>query len=141
MRTFLSPAARARLQIGGAYEPYFNPEGPPGSRGGEGLQILSYLPPRMLSVTWNAPPEHPFVRRQRSWIVVDLEPIGAGQTRATLTHLGWGTGAEWDRALEYFERAWDVVMFRLQLRFALGPIDWRAPERPPAGWTASTPPP
>ncbi len=137
MRTFLSSAARIQLRIGGAYEAYFDLEPSPGSRGGEGLQILSYVPRRMLSVTWNAPPEFPVVRRLRSWVVVDLEPIGAEQTRATLTHLGWGTGAEWDRVFEYFQRAWDVVMFRLQLRFALGPLDWKAPERPPAGWTAS----
>ncbi len=141
MRAFMSPAARIQLQVGGAYEPYFNLEAPSGARGGEGLQILSYLPRQMLSFTWNAPPAFPDVRRQHAWVVVHLEPVGTELTRVSLTHLGWGTGAEWDRAFDYFQRAWDVLMFRLQLRFALGPIDWRAPERPPEGWTASIPPP
>ena len=43
----------------------------------------------------------------------------------TLHHVGWGDGGEWDKAYDYFDRAWDAVLANLQKRFAEGPIDWK----------------
>ena len=47
--TFFAPKANVELAIGGRYEMLFDPAAPPGSQGGEGLKILSYLPEEMLS--------------------------------------------------------------------------------------------
>ncbi len=56
--TFFGQDNKVELCLGGAYEIYFLLDNPEGLRGGEGNKILSYLPNKMLSFTWNAPPEH-----------------------------------------------------------------------------------
>lgn len=127
---FFAPEAWVELAIGGPYELYFSPEAPAGSRGGEGLRILSYLPQEMLSFEWNAPPHLGQVRGERTWVVLQFEPMAAMETRVKLTHLGWGEGAAWDQAFAYFQRAWDVVLGRLVYCFAVGPIDWTHPYTP-----------
>jgi uncharacterized protein YndB with AHSA1/START domain len=47
-------------------------------------------------------------------------------TRVELTHLGWGSGGQWDEAREYFDAAWGRVLGRLEDFFA------RADDRPGA---------
>jgi len=92
----------------------------------------------MLAFDWSAPPDMPEVRRQRTHVVVRLHRINAGRTRVIVTHDGWGAGGEWDRAFEYFTRAWlDVVLPRLVHRFAVGPVDWDDPPRLEAAPKAS----
>jgi len=100
----------------------------PGKQGGEGMHLLAIQPKQMLSFTWNAPPELPTVRGEMTHVVVRLFPLGDHSTKVTLQHDGWGSGDEWDLALEYFERAWKkIVLPRLKYRFAVGPIDWQRP--------------
>ena len=102
------------LEIGGAFELRFMPDAPAGTRGSEGCRILSYLPGRMLSFTWNAPPSLPTTRHQRTWVVVELDPVDGG-TRVRLTHIGWPAsgwstpGSEWPATFDYFTRAWGGV--------------------------------
>jgi uncharacterized protein YndB with AHSA1/START domain len=131
--TFFAPRANIELEIGGPYELLFDLAAPPGQQGGEGLRILSFLPPEMLSFEWNAPPEFPAVRAgARTWVVLQLEPVTDEQTLVALTHLGWRAGGEWDQVFDYFLRAWDIVLGRLSYRFAEKPLDWRAPYTPEA---------
>ena len=54
---------------------------------------------------------------------VRLEPAGE-KTEVTLTHSGWGKGADWDECFRYFEDAWDLVLSRLKASFETGPTDW-----------------
>ncbi|MEQ8770987.1 MAG: SRPBCC domain-containing protein [Phycisphaerales bacterium] len=98
-------AANMDLAIGGRYEWLFD-----GRTGGNGCQVLSYIPDRMLSFSWNAPPGQPETRRQRTWVVVEFEPIESSRTRVTLTHLGFGDGPAWDETRGYFETAWGRVL-------------------------------
>lgn len=128
IKTFFSPACKIELRPNGAYEMYFNPNGAPGERGGEGNEILALQPKTMLAFTWNAPPSLPNVRQQRTSVVVRLKDAGNGQTNVTLVHSGWGEGEEWDKALGYFSSAWSkIVLPRLRQRFVTGPIDWNNP--------------
>jgi len=131
VRTFFAPEANVDLRIGGPYEMLFDADAPVGSQGGEGLRILSYLPQEMLSFEWNAPAAYPAVRQEKTWVIVQLQPLGAGSTGVALTHLGWQKSREWDQVYDYFVRAWEVVLGRLQYRFSVGPIDWSDPYRPP----------
>lgn len=103
-RTFFAPATRVEARPGGAYEMLFDPDAAPGSRGSEGAVILALQPPRMLSFTWNAPPELASVRGQATHVTVRLTPVGEVRTHVTLTHDGWGEGGEWDEAYRYFDR-------------------------------------
>lgn len=128
--TFFAPKANVELKLGGRYEMLFDLDAPPGSQGGEGLKILSYLPEEMLSFEWNAPPHLPNVRGERTWVVIQLAAQSDSTTLLKLTHLGWGQGQEWDQAFAYFMQAWQIVLGRLAHRFAVGPIDWDNPYRP-----------
>ncbi|MHB8867632.1 MAG: SRPBCC family protein [Thermoleophilia bacterium] len=129
--SFFGQGARIELEPGGAYEIYFDLDAPPGSRGSEGMRVLSYLPEEMLSFEWNAPPRFPEARvgHERTWVVVRLDDAQeADATRVRLTHLGWREGGQWEQVREYFDRAWDTVLARLVQRFASGPLDWETPD-------------
>lgn len=123
--TFFAPASRIEARVDGAYEIYFDPDAEPGRRGAEGTRIVVFEPRRRLGFTWNAPTSMPTVRAQRTVVYVELEPVAVERTRLVLFHVGWGDGAEWDRAYDYFDHAWRAtVLPRLRQRFAVGPIDW-----------------
>ena len=128
--TFFAPKCKIDLRPGGAYEMLFNLDAPPGEKGGEGMIILAIQPEKMLSFTWNSPPNLPTVRGEMTHVVVYLESKGADETHVSLVHDGWGEGDEWDQAHDYFTRAWgEIVLPRLKYRFEEGPINW---EDPPA---------
>lgn len=107
-------------RIGGPWELYFLPDAPLGSRGGEGVRVLSLLPGRMLSFTWNAPPDQPHTRPHPTWVVVMFEDAGAG-TAVTLHHTGWPAagwtdagaprdGSPWPETHAYFRGAWPRLL-------------------------------
>lgn len=110
--------ARVELRDGGPYEIYFLMENPPGTRGGEGNTITSYLPARLLAFTWNAPPSFgPFFRENRTHVLLQLADESAG-TRVQLTHYGWQAGEDWQKVHAYFAAAWPRVLASLQAHFA-----------------------
>lgn len=138
-RGFFAPRARIDLKLLGPYELLFwnDDQASPGSQGSEGCRVLSFLPSKMLSFEWNAPPEFGDLRGRHTFVVVELEPVDRQETaaepltRVRLTHMGFGKGADWGRLRDYFERSWRVVLTRLRERFDNGPIDWDDPYRPP----------
>ena len=110
--TFFGADNQIDLTPGGAFEIYFLMDQPYGLRGSEGCKVLSFLPQRMLSFSWNAPPQFPVIRdsRYQTWVVVELHPVSAGQTQVVLTHLGWPEDPDWDVVYDYFDSAWETVM-------------------------------
>lgn len=130
VKTFLAPDARIDMAINGAYEIYFDKKQKKGSRGSEGCRILSFIPGEMLSFTWNNPPSLPGIRTEHTWVVVTFKAVGEKQTRVDLIHLGWRAGEEWQKALKYFDRAWQIVLGRFQYRFQKEPINWKKPFTP-----------
>lgn len=134
IKTFFAPDCNVDLRVDGWYEIFFDPDAPPGRKGGEGMRILALQPKKMLSFTWNAPPDLTNVRKQRTHVVIRFQQLANGRTRVNLTHDGWGEGEEWDRAFTYFSRAWnEIVLPRLKRRFAAGPIDWKNPSKARSG--------
>ena len=108
VKAWLGVDCKIDLRVGGPWELYFlGPEAP--QRGAEGCQVLSYVPNRMLSMSWNAPPTMPAERAQRTWIVVEFAEEG-GTTTLDLKHMGFADGAGWDKVKTYFERAWPNVL-------------------------------
>lgn len=127
LRTFFAPGGQVDLRVDGTYDVWFDPEGAPGQRGAEGMRILDVDPGKRFVFTWNAPPSIPSIRGRRTIVVLDFAPEGAKATRLRFTHLGWGEGADWDRAYAYFDQAWGgFVLPSLVRRFERGPIDWQA---------------
>ena len=119
LKTFFGLDNKVELVPGGAYEIYFLLDNPEGTRGGEGNQVLSFLPQKMLSFTWNAPPTIPEVRNHshKTWVVIQLETVDTTRTKVTLDHLGWLDGDKWDETYTYFDRAWDRVLDSLKDSF------------------------
>ena len=125
VRSFFAPDCNIDLRVDGLYEIYFAPDAPPGRRGADGMRILVLEPKKRFAFTWNAPLDQPWVRAQRTHVTLHFESLGERQTRMRLVHGGWGTGADWDRAFEYFEAAWRrTVLPRLMHALEKGPIDW-----------------
>ncbi|MEM1322826.1 MAG: SRPBCC domain-containing protein [Bacteroidota bacterium] len=117
IRSFFAEDCRIDLRIGGAYEMYFRKDLPEGQRGSEGCVILSYVPGRMLSFDWNAPNEFPEVRKERTWVVIQLQATENKQTQVELFHLGWQEGEEWEDVFDYFDNAWQRVLAWLKRYF------------------------
>ena len=50
----------------------------------------------MLSFSWNAPPKFPYVRRERTCVVLQFEDLGHGRVKVKMILFGWGVVPEWD---------------------------------------------
>lgn len=127
-KTFFSPANKIELRVLGVYEFYFNPDGEPGKRGAEGTVLLAIQNEKMLSFAWDAPPEYPEIRKQRTSVVVRFIKLSENKTKVMLTQTGWGEGGEWDKVYNYFVRAWgEQVLPFLKYSLEQRPIDWNNP--------------
>jgi Activator of Hsp90 ATPase homolog 1-like protein len=123
--------------VDGAYDIYFSPEAKPGERGAEGMRILGLEPMRRFAFTWNGPQTIPDVRSQRMMVILEFEKKGADRTLFRFTHLGWGEGASWDEAYDYFDHAWnEVVLPRFRYAMEVEPVNWeKTPKLPPVAST------
>jgi hypothetical protein len=75
---------------------------------------MSIQPMKMFSFTWSPPPVLSEVRGQRTHVLVRFFPE-EGRTSAILNHDGWGSGGNWDKAFECFQRNWkEVVLLGLE---------------------------
>ncbi len=115
--SFFSPKAAIELAINGKFELYFLLDNPVGEQGSEGCKILSFVPEKMLSFSWNAPPQFPTVRKQYHWYVLDFISIHENETLLTITGLGWQDTEEWNAVYHYFDTAWSHVFNNLKKSF------------------------
>lgn len=132
---FFAPASRIEAKPMGHFDIYFFPNAPEGSRGAEGNFVLALDEGKMLSFTWDAPPQFPEIRKQRTFVAVRLEKLDDVRTRVSLVHTGWGSGAKWDAVYTYFGDAWgQVVLPFLKYSLEKGPVDWTDfPKKLPTG--------
>lgn len=114
MREVYGIESRIDLAVGGPYEWYFQGDEAYGTKGGEGNQILSWIPDRMLAFSWNAPPTQPESRALRTRVVVEFDENDAGSTDVTITHMGFGDAAHWAETEAYFKAAWPRVLAALK---------------------------
>jgi uncharacterized protein YndB with AHSA1/START domain len=107
LKAFFGADNEIDITPGGKYEIYFLMDNEPGLKGGEGCQVLSFVPGKMLSFTWNAPPQHMEVRNSdyHTWVVLDFQ-----DGFIELRHLGWPEDPKWALVYDYFDRAWDIVL-------------------------------
>jgi uncharacterized protein YndB with AHSA1/START domain len=122
-KRFFGCESRIELKPGGKWEILFGAgKAPEGQQGSEGCSVLSFLPERMLSFTWNAPPKLAHARERRTWVVVGLDDLAPARTRVRLEHLGFVEQAaenpehraEWEETRGYFEGAWPKVLDALK---------------------------
>lgn len=116
--SFLGVDARIDLRVGGPFEILFGPpELGEGNRGSEGCQVLAWVPDQVVAFSWNAPPDFPEERAQRTMVVVQLAPSPDGGTQLTLSHHGFGAGGHWAEVRGYFDVAWGKVIEALSAKF------------------------
>lgn len=127
VKTFFAPEAHIDLQPGGKYELIFMPDGEEGKRGAEGCTIIEFTQDKHLAFTWSFPPSMPAIRDKFIRVDVRFEAIDPEITEVKIVHTGWQTGHQWFRGMAYFEKAWELVLSRLNHRFRFGPIDWEHP--------------
>ena len=89
-------------------------------RGSDRCRILSFLPERMLSFSWNSPPNQPYTRLRHTHVVVEFDELDDTSTHVRLSHLGWPEqdwlehAEEWQETYAYFQSAWGQVMRLLE---------------------------
>jgi len=131
IKRFFAPDARLDIRPHGRYEILFDPENPEGLKGAEGCTVLSYVPLRMFSFTWGAPPKFPKARMEiAQWVVLFFDETNPKRTLIRFHEFGWKESREGKQVYEYFDRAWDLVLARLAHSFTHGPIDWKRPWSP-----------
>jgi len=118
-RRMMDLEARVELRIGGPYEVMFDTDQAPGLRGSEGCEVLAFIPQRLLSFSWNAPPEFPIERARRTWVVLEFTH-DEGKTHIRLTHLGFADHGQWPEVQAYFERVWSRVTDAMEATLGLG---------------------
>src|SRR5262245_52334824 len=122
---WFAPKTNIELRTGGPFEILFMPDNPPGKRGAEDLKVLCYLPQEMLTFEWNAPPQFPRARTQRTWVVIRFAEVGDGTVRIRLSHAGFAERVaqhpdlkeEYEKVRDYFSKAWPSVFKHLREHF------------------------
>jgi uncharacterized protein YndB with AHSA1/START domain len=111
IKSFFASDCDIELKIGGKYEIYFLPDAEYGQKGSEGCKVLSYLPNRFFSFSWNAPPNFPDIRKKgpKTWVVIEITKL-KNSTKVDLYHYGWKESEEWKKVYEYFDVAWKKVL-------------------------------
>ena len=128
IKSFFAPDCDIDFRVLGKFDILFMPSAPPGLRGAEGNLILAIQQGKMLSFTWDAPPNFPEIRKQRTSVVIRFVPLALNKTKIVFRQSGWGEGEEWNKAYDYFVKAWgETVLPYLKHSLELGPIDWKNP--------------
>jgi uncharacterized protein YndB with AHSA1/START domain len=125
IKKFFAPACDYELKPLGKLGIYFAPGAPKGQRGAEDNLILAVEEKKMVSFTWDAPPQWPAIRQQRTLVTIRFYPTGKNETLVTLSQTGWGQGEEWTTVLNYFSNAWGgFVLPNLKYSLEVKPVDW-----------------
>lgn len=126
IKSFFAPDCDIDLRVLGKYEIWFAPAAPAGRRGAEGNLVLAIQEGKMLSFTWDAPPNFPEIRKQRTSVLIRLVRLDQNTTKVEFRQTGWGEGEDWTKARDYFVAAWgEVVLPNLKRSLEVGPIDWK----------------
>lgn len=114
LNSFFSADNDIEIKPLGKYEIYFTKDLLIKARGSEGCIVLSFIPDKMLSFTWNVPPQFKELREAKSktWVVIEFL-YADSKTLVKLTNLGYPDDLVWESVYRYFDNAWDIVMDRL----------------------------
>lgn len=114
LNSFFSQDNNIEVKPFGKYEIYFTKDSLVKARGSEGCIVLSFIPNKMISFTWNVPPQFKELRDAKGYTWVVIEFLKADDnTLVRLTNLGYPDDILWDSVYRYFDSAWDIVMDRL----------------------------
>jgi uncharacterized protein YndB with AHSA1/START domain len=135
LQKFFAPVCHLEPKVFGLFEIYFVPNAPAGQRGAENNRVLAIQEKKMFSFTWDAPPQYPDIRSQRTFVTVHFYPVTNSETLVTLVHTGWGQGDDWNTVFGHFEQAWaGFVLPNLKYSLEVKPVNWKDfPKNVPQG--------
>ncbi len=111
LKCWAAPVVRLDLRTGGLLETNYDPAAAIGSAGTISLPILNVVEGEVLTLQVRL--NEAFFASLRAedgrlQEVIQLQPLPDGGTRVVSSMVGWGRGAEWDEAIEFFAKgnAW-----------------------------------
>lgn len=127
-RAWVAPVAAVDLRIGGDIEASYDPAAKIGGPDNIRNRIVAYVPQRLLSFRNVQAPKALKHRELFGEIVttLEIEDLGAGRSRVSLTSVGYAAGEGFDFLFRHFEWGNAYSLNELKKRFETGPIDWAA---------------
>lgn len=115
-RKWSAPVAAIDLRTGGSIEASYDPAKPIGDPGNIRHRILTYLPERLLIFqNIQAPADLPGREAfARVVSILEFTPLGAAQTRITLSQTGWGDDAAARGMYSFFQKGNAQVLAHMQ---------------------------
>ena len=112
--------AQVDFRTGGMIETGYAPGATAGAVGNIRNQIVAYVPGRMLAIrNVQAPPGFPHAAEfAQTATVMELDPVGEGRTRVTLTATGFAPGPAFDTLHGFFLRGNGQTLETLRDSFA-----------------------
>ena len=127
-RAWVAPVSAVDLRIGGDIEASYDPTAKIGGPDNIRNRIVAYVPQRLLSFRNVQAPKALPHRELFGDIVttLEIEDLGAGRSRVSLTSVGYAPGEGFDVLYRHFEWGNAYSLNELKKRFETGPIDWAA---------------
>jgi uncharacterized protein YndB with AHSA1/START domain len=127
-RAWVAPVSAVDLRIGGDIEASYDLAAKIGGPDNIRNRIVAYVPQRLLSFrNVQAPKALPHHELFGEIVTtLEIEDLGAGRSRVSLTAVGYGPGEGFDVLYRHFEWGNAYSLNELKKRFETGPIDWAA---------------
>jgi uncharacterized protein YndB with AHSA1/START domain len=103
-RRWAGGVAAVDLRVGGAFEASYEPTGKIGDPDNIRHRIVAFVPERLIVFQNLQAPGLPGEALYRGTdIVLQYEPLGPNRTRVTVSHVGFGGGADYDGLYAFFK--------------------------------------
>lgn len=116
LTAWLSVRANIRLEVGGPYELFWEPDYPE-RNSTLGCKITAMCLNESLAITWKGPSLYADLMNNDpppTSVMVMLCAAGPDRTLVRLDHIGWGDGPRWAEARAWHERAWRDALAQLR---------------------------
>ena len=109
--SWFAPEARLEARVGGAFELFFDPADHE-HQCTKGCAFTTFEPKKRLGFTWRGPDRFERLMNNSASLTSVLVTFSNedGITRVLVEHHGWGTGAEWEKARAWHQKAWEEVL-------------------------------
>lgn len=114
LERWLTAEADVEPRVGGPYQLYWEP-GTPEDNSTIGCRVTAVAPGQLLAFQWRSPKQFKAFANAADPLthVVVSFALEDGGARVHLVHSGWRSGAEWEAARAWQERAWSGALNKL----------------------------
>ena len=105
LKGFVAPIVHIDFRLGGIWESSYDPKKAIGQPGNIQNRILSFLPPRMLSIqAVSAPPNFPHSELLTGiFTVIEMDAVDSASTKVTVSMVGYRSGEGYDAIYRLFD--------------------------------------